>query len=321
MADRVDRTERLLNLVIALMGTSRALPRQSIREHVPGYSEATSDASFERMFERDKDELRSMGIPIDTVVDDAGEVLGYRIAAASYAMAPVEFTVAERSAIALAAQAWSSASLGSMAGTAVRKLEASSPETGEWHVPEVLGRVHMTSADAALLPLMQAIRTDRAVQFTYLTSSSTEPMRRTLSPWRLSVEAGHWRVTGYDHDRQDQRTFRLSRVRGQVSVTSQPRVRLDPVSTDDPSDDETLDHRARVRARAGRAAIVRMAAVDCPDPWSASEFDVGFATREALVRALCGAGDDVTVVAPTDVRAEVASRLMSIAAAHRAHSA
>lgn len=317
MADRVDRTERLLNLVIALMGTSRALPRQSIREHVPGYGEAISDAAFERMFERDKDELRSMGIPIDTVVDDAGEVLGYRIVTSSYAMAPLDLTVAERSAIALAAQAWSTASLGSLAGTAVRKLEAVSPEAGDWHIPEVLGRVHMTSADAALLPLMQAIRTDRVVQFTYLAASSSDPTRRTLSPWHLSVEASHWRVTGFDHDRGDQRTFRLSRIRGQVTVTSQPREHPRQGSTGEPGDPEALDHRARVRVREGRAGGVRMAAVDCPDPWTASEFDIAFATREALVRALCGAGSDVTVVAPADVSAEVASRFTSIAAAHR----
>lgn len=318
MADRVDRTERLLNLVIALMGTSRALPRQSIREHVPGYSEATSDAAFERMFERDKDELRSMGIPIDTVMDDAGDVLGYRIVTSVYAMAPLDLSVAERSAIALAGQAWSSASLGSLAGTAVRKLEASSPEAREWHVPEVLGRVHMTSADAALLPLMQAIRTDRVVQFTYLSASSSEPLRRTLSPWRLSVESSHWRVTGFDHDRGDQRTFRLSRIHGQVSVTSQPRKRAPESVTGERRDDDALDHRARVRVREGRAGGVRMAAVDCSDPWTASEFDIAFATREALVRALCGAGPDVIVVAPLDVRAAVASRLLTIAAAHQA---
>lgn len=317
MADRVDRTERLLNLVLALMGTTRALPRQGIRDGVPGYGEATSDAAFERMFERDKDELRSMGIPIDTVVDDAGEVLGYRIVTSSYAMAPLDLTVAERSAIALAAQAWSTASLGPIAGTAVRKLEATSPEAGDWTAPAALTRVHMTSADAALLPLMQAIRTDRVVQFTYLTAASDEPMRRTLSPWRLSVESRHWRVTGFDHDRGDQRTFRLSRIRGQVNVTAQPREQRSQEGETPIGDLEALDHRARVRVREGRAGAVRRAAVDCPDPWSASEFEVGFPTREDLIRALCGAGPDATALAPADVRAEVAARLQSIAAAHR----
>ena len=316
MADRVDRTERLLNLVIALMGTSRALPRQGIREHVPGYGEAASEAAFERMFERDKDELRSMGIPIDTVVDDAGEVLGYRIVTSSYAMAPLDLTVAERSAIVLAAQAWSTATLGPIAGTAVRKLEATSSEPDDWHAPAALGRVHMTSADAALLPLMQAIRTDRVVQFMYLTPSASEPMRRTLSPWHLSVESSHWRVTGFDHDRGDQRTFRLSRIRGQVSVTAQQRHRPSPEQGVTAGDVEQLGHRARVLVREGRAGGLRRAAVDCSDPWMASEFEIAFATREALVRALCAAGPDVSVLGPSDIRSDVRSRLLVITAAH-----
>ena len=142
-------------------------------------------------------------------------------------------------------------------------------------------------------------------------------MDAPLSPWRLSVESSHWRVTGFDHDRGDERTFRLSRIRGQVSVTSQPRERPPRRDAGAPRDDESLDHRARVRVREGRAGGVRLAALDCPDPWTASEFDIGFATREALVRTLCGAGADVTVVAPADVRVEVASRLQAIAAAHR----
>ena len=50
MTPRVDRTERLLNLVICLMATSTAVPRSDIRERIPGYSDAASDSAFERMF-------------------------------------------------------------------------------------------------------------------------------------------------------------------------------------------------------------------------------------------------------------------------------
>lgn len=311
-----DRTERLLNLVICLLGARRPVSRAVLKEGIPGYAESPSDDAFERMFERDKDELRSMGIPIDTVVDDAGEVLGYRIVTSSYAMAPLDLTVAERSAIVLAAQAWSTANLGPIAGTAVRKLEATSSEPDDWHAPAALSRVHMTSADAALLPLMQAIRTDRVVQFMYLTPSGSEPMRRTLSPWHLSVESSHWRVTGFDHDRGDQRTFRLSRIRGQVNVTAQQRHRPSPGPGVAGGDVEQLGHRARVLVRDGRAGGLRRAAVDCSDPWMASEFEIAFATREALVRALCAAGPDVSVLEPSDIRAEVHTRLLAIAAAH-----
>ena len=77
---RVDRTERLLNVVFCLLGASRAIPRWDIRRLVAGYDVDASDAAFERMFERDKDELRGMGIPVETVLDVNGEVEGYLIA-------------------------------------------------------------------------------------------------------------------------------------------------------------------------------------------------------------------------------------------------
>ena len=75
----IGRTERLLNLVICLLGAERPVSRASLRQSIPGYSDATSDEAFERMFERDKDELRHMGIPVDTVVNVQGEVEGYLI--------------------------------------------------------------------------------------------------------------------------------------------------------------------------------------------------------------------------------------------------
>ena len=77
-----------------------------------------------RMFERDKDELRSMGIPVDTVTDTSGEVVGYRIVEESYALQPIDFTVDERAAVAVAAQVWSRAAIAPVAGTALRKLES-----------------------------------------------------------------------------------------------------------------------------------------------------------------------------------------------------
>ena len=76
MTGRIDRTERLLNLVICLMAAPVPVPRATIERDIPGYGDAASASAFERMFERDKDELRSMGIPVETVSDASGEVLG-----------------------------------------------------------------------------------------------------------------------------------------------------------------------------------------------------------------------------------------------------
>ena len=64
MPERIDRTERLLNLVICLMATQAAVSRAQIERQIPGYAQAASPGAFERMFERDKDELRDMGVPL-----------------------------------------------------------------------------------------------------------------------------------------------------------------------------------------------------------------------------------------------------------------
>ena len=92
---RTDRTERLLNLVLALLGSRVPVDRARIRDVVPGYAESASDEAFERMFERDKEELRSMGVPIETVVNASGEVDGYRIDQRAYQMPELRFTAAE----------------------------------------------------------------------------------------------------------------------------------------------------------------------------------------------------------------------------------
>jgi len=316
MADRVDRTERLLNLVIALMGASRALPRQVIRAEVPGYSEAASESSFERMFERDKDELRSMGIPIETVLEDSGEVLGYRIRRESYAMEPLDLSVAERSALVVAAQVWGQAIVAPLAGTAVRKLEAVVGDAPTWVPASLGGAVQLTTADAALLPMMQAIRTDRVVTFDYQAPAADAPASRTVSPWLLAVEGGHWRVTGHDHDRSASRTFRLSRIVGPVTITARARVAPDHDPTTGEGEEAAASHRARIRVRAGAAAALRRAAVHDADRWTAPEIEVEFGTREGLVRAVCAVGPDAVVLEPPDVVRDVARRLREIAEQH-----
>jgi proteasome accessory factor B len=316
MVERVDRTERLLNLVIALMAAPRALPRQAIRSQVPGYSQASTDSSFERMFERDKDELRSMGIPVETVIEDTGEVLGYRIRHESYAMQPLDLSLAERSALVVAAQVWGQAVVAPLAGTAVRKLEAVVGGAATWVPASLGGTVQLTSADAALLPMMQAIRTDRVVTFSYQTPAGDQPMPRTLSPWRLAVEDGHWRITGHDHDRQATRTFRLSRIVGIVTLTSEPRVPPSTEAAPNDGDDGSTPHRAVLRVRPGGAAALRRCAVRDPHRWTATEIEVELGTHEALVRAVCAAGTDAVVLSPPDLARAVRQRLEAFADEH-----
>lgn len=228
MAERIDRSERLLNLVVALLGTRRAISRATIREVVPGYSAAVTDSAFERMFERDKDELRGMGIPIETVTDDSGDVLGYRIDQARFSYVDVRFTPAEFAVLGAAAQAWEQAALGPVARKALLKLRPMVDEDhGATHA-EVFNTAHVTSSDTALLPLMKAVREGLVVEFSYVSSGSSQSQLRRVEPWGVVCRSGHWYLMGFDQNRTEQRTFRLNRFEGTCRILSEPCVHNRP---------------------------------------------------------------------------------------------
>lgn len=322
MSERIERTERLLNLVIALMASESALSRADIHRHIPGYAQAASPAAFERMFERDKDELRSMGIPVETVLDPNGEVRGYRIPQDRYALAELELTVAERAAIAVAAQVWGQASVGPVAGTALRKLE--SADDTEWAPAGLRGTVQLTAADGALLPLMSAVRQHRVVTFPYRTPADEAPITRTVTPWGLRSTRGNWFLVAHDHDRGAERTFRLSRIVGTVTVVAAAEAVRPPEGFDvgayaiGPGGDEQV--LTRVRALPGRAASLRALAVPAEgtDSWTCEEFTVSTGSLDQLASLACAAGPDATVVGPPEAVAAVRGALEAVLTRHAA---
>lgn len=207
-----DRTERLLNLVICLLGARRPVSRAALREGIPGYGDAASDEAFERMFERDKDELRQMGIPVETVVNVQGEVEGYLIDEATYAMPPVEFDPAEQAVLGLAARVWSEAALAADAGAALRKIEAA---TGERWSPLIPGRP--AAGEEALPLLWEAIRSRTVVRFDYLARGREVVEERVVEPWATAYRQGAWYLVGHSRERGAGRAFRLSRIQGGVT--------------------------------------------------------------------------------------------------------
>ena len=210
-----DRTERLLNLVICLLGTRRPVPRATLREGIPGYGDAASDEAFERMFERDKDELRQMGIPIDTVVNAQGEVEGYLIDEDAYAMPELALDAAELGVLGLAARLWGEAAIAAQASAAMRKIEAT---TGErWDPPSLIsGRP--PAGDESLPALWEAIRSRRPVGFGYLPRGRDTAAERAVEPWTTVHREGAWYLVGLSRERGEGRAFRLSRIQGGVRL-------------------------------------------------------------------------------------------------------
>jgi len=317
---RVDRTERLLNVVFCLLGSPRPVPRSEIRRAVAGYSADASEVAFERMFERDKDALRSMGIPVETVLDASGDVEGYVIRRQT-TNEELAFDADELAVIALAAATWQAAVLEAPAITALRKIESISgdaPELREFN------DVRMTATDAALLPLMAALREQRVVTFDYRGGQDEKAASRTLEPWGVIAHDGQWYLIGHDLDRDDRRTFRVSRIAGTVTVTARgiehPRPEGIDLAEIVRGVDAERPARARVLIKAGQGAQLRAANDHAGDPFQEIEMDVSAISEDVLVSQLCSAGAGVRVLQPEQVRDRVAQALRAIAVTHGAGS-
>ncbi len=214
------RTERLLNLLIALLNTTYGLRRSELRDKV--YHDTTStDVAFGRMFERDKGELRHFGFDVETVTDkgwgsDDPATTRYRIGKDSNRLPDVSLTPAECTVLILAAQLWEHAALGSAAVNAVRKLQASGGLVDAELPAGVQPRIR--PAGQAFEDLVAAMHAQHPVSFRYLAGSTGKEEERLVEPWGLGSRFGQWYLVAHDRTRGDKRFFRLSRLTSAVTV-------------------------------------------------------------------------------------------------------
>lgn len=198
------KVDRLLNIVAALQASSTPLTAEELRERVPGY-ENHSDDTFRRTFERDKDDLRQAGVPVETVVVGHLEQqrAGYRIRRDRYELADPGLSPEELAALHLAATSVRLVGIpADEADDALRKLGGVAAGSGE---EDSIGTV---AAPAALAALFEAVLERRPVTFRYAGQV------RHLEPHRLQYERGRWYVSGHDTDRDAVRSFRLDRIEG-----------------------------------------------------------------------------------------------------------
>jgi len=263
---RRDKTERLLNLVFAMMSTRRAISRSDIRDNVAGYEDAHSDEAFERMFERDKDELRSMGLPIETVTDTMGDILGYRILPSEYEFVDMEFSPDDLIVLGVAAQVWDQAVLSAPAQSALRKIEAKYGKSFVSPPAELSGLVKLQAHDVALPILLRAAREKRVVKFSYQNRAGLQSAR-SIEPWAVICREGHWYCIGFDLDRQEQRTFKLPRIQGAVKLTADSHTASRPEnpSMQIPQPEEKITARIAIVPNRGATLRRNATAIDHAD--------------------------------------------------------
>ncbi|MFD9890572.1 helix-turn-helix transcriptional regulator [Amycolatopsis sp. NPDC059027] len=319
------RAERLVNLVLALLSTRQYLTAERIRGIVPGYADASSDEAFFRMFERDKTELRELGIPLETGRNSAFDAIeGYRIARRDYELGEIDLAPDEAAAVGLAVRLWDSPELTGQAQGALVKLRAAGVEVDDSAPTVVEPRVR---AEAAFGPLLAAVQNGQVVRFEYRRSGSADRMMRTLEPWGVVSWRARWYVVGYDRDRAATRCFRLSRVTGQVKPVGAPGVVQRPegvnllklVSVTGDSEPSPVTN-ARVWVADGRAAGVRRRGRVVGREVVAGEegdvVEIGLYFPESAAEWLTAHGPDVLVLEPDVLAKTVQDRLEAVV--HRA---
>ncbi|AWL37515.1 MULTISPECIES: helix-turn-helix transcriptional regulator [Streptomyces] len=313
----IAKAERLMNLALCLLGTRRPLSKRELRGSIEAYLEAGSDDAFNRMFERDKDDLRELGLVIETVENLDGDT-GYLARRDSNRLPPITLDAEEAAALGLAAKVWQQARLAGAASGALQKLRAAGmPEAEDAYEVHSALEPRIPVHEAAFEPLMLACRDRRPVTFDYRKANAARPGQRQVEPWTLECWRGHWYLAGWDRERGAERVFRLSRISGRVR--SRAGAFTAPVpdvvtvrETVESWAGETATRTARIRLRSGSGYPLRARATsvrDLGDGWDELEIPYGHGLDAWLVEF----GPDVVVSEPADLRADVVDRLRAVA--------
>lgn len=318
------KVERLLNLVIALLSTRGYVTAEKIRATVVGYGDSPNDDAFSRMFERDKNELRDLGIPLETgKASSFDTVEGYRINPDAYALPPIELAGEEAAAVAVAVQLWQSPELRANAQGAVAKLQAAGvevdPDRAEVLVapPAALPGIHRS--EPALGALMDAAQEGQAVQFDHRPSPVEPYVTRTVEPWGVVTHGGRWYLVGHDRDRNAVRTFRMSRIApevrriGPAEASARPDIAELRRIVAEAVGEGPSGVQARIWVADGRAVALRRAgSVQGRLSVAGRDGDVigvDIGTHDRLAREIAGHGADAVVLSPAALRDDVLARL------------
>lgn len=312
-----------MNLVVALMATEQGITKDTILSSVSGYREqseaGTSKDALEKMFERDKESLRGLGVPIETIGDRADpddlREARYRVPTAEYELpADIEFTPAELALLNLAGGVWSESSLSADARSGLRKIRALGIPVED----PILGySPRISLREPSFAPLQRAIEDSRIVSFRYMRPGSAAPRVRRLQPLALVEFEARWHVYGLDLDLDAPRTFLLTRIIDDVVIT---RTVGDPALREGAGEraleglrDLAARQRALLEIDPGTEAWLRLSRRAEP---AAQGYWVPYVDLHVFADELASYGPEVRVVEPDEVRSEVISRLRAVRDAH-----
>jgi proteasome accessory factor B len=305
----VSRLERLLNLTAALLNATRPLTAAELQARVPGYPDYADRAAFRRAFERDKEALKEMGIPLvlREVPGADPPAEGYTIPREQYALRDPGLEPDELAALHLA--------------TAAVRLEGLRGHEAIWKLGGAPAEGVAPAAVAAipaipqLAALFTAVAERRRVTFGY------RGRTRTLDPYRLSYARGRWYLDGFDHDRVGERRFRVDRIEGTVATGAAgaferpPRGDAGPVQPWQMGDEPPVQARLRIEADLAGWAVDHLG----PDAEvehaadGAVEVTLTVTNRDAFRSFALGFLDHAEVLEPAELRDDLVAWLEELA--------
>ena len=297
------KTERLINLTMALLASRRLITKSEIFRSVAGYSGATE--SMERMFERDKDDLRSLGIeievaPIDSLFEDES---GYRIFPDKYALKIPDLTPAELGVLSVAATSWQTSFFSESGQQGLRKLKSLGVEIQEDVL--ITSIIPVDQNQPHFETLWEAISQSRSISFHY---ADNKKDLRTIDPYGISCFKGEWYIVGFDRVKAEIRTFKVRRISnlklvGKKDGFKRPKdFRLREAMFIGASEAHYV---VKMKIRTGQALSLRSGStlLEIEDDWDV--FERSYAFEGAAIFDALWYGEDVVVLEPQSLRDRV----------------
>ena len=306
------KSERLVNLTIALLATKRYLTKSEIFRTVEGYEGAAE--AMERMFERDKDDLRSLGIAIelgtfDPIFEDEA---GYRISPSNYQLDLGELDGTDIALLSLAASAWSGAALERESTSALIKLASMGIDSDSEALSLLTPFVSATNENFALVT--EAITRRAEIEFDYVGADLTTQVRR-IAPYSMRGQSGSWYVVGFDREKESLRTFRLDRITSEVKVDKKGKAFEIPDKLPKDSFGEASEFAVlRIRKNRGHQLRSLGTLLESGEEWD--EVSLPIVDASWLLRTILWHRDDVIAISPLTLRKRVVDSLQEMRLLH-----
>lgn len=333
---KVSSEERIFSLVLALVASTQGLTKHELLSSVYGYSDRYQDSAqriaLDRQFERDKEQLRELGIPVDTI-DSPGEpgnnqLARYRISKESLEVPQgLQFSDRELMLLRMAVLAWREGSLTTDSRRAAMKLESLGAGT---QAPSPGVNAGFGATEPSAPALLAAIESQQVALFDYHLPGRAAPLARRVYPLQLHRFEGRWHLIALDLDRDEVRVFLLSRISGSVIPRTALETEPDPPATDiaigliaratEELHELLKRQHVTVRVRTHSIAEAQLApraeATHAVEAGSSRELKFGTTDMHELAPYLAGFGSDVEVLEPAGLRDAVATLLRLVHSAH-----